>query len=532
MVGFGSAVGQMLSAFGIRWTNTDEPSANIRMRADRALRNPAVWYAVSKISGHIAQLPLNIHQQSGRDINKPTSHYAYSLMRVKPNTYQTPFVFKRTLTMHALLWGNGYAYIRRQGRRVVELVPLRPDSVAVGMVDGEKKFIYVLDKDERVSQWEAMSDPTTQTVQLNNDDLLHVQGLGSDGIEGYSLLRLASEAWESGNAATTRNLKQLRQGYAGGVALEVPPGQLRDETKAKDFLDAWRRDNDGDANAGKTVMLREGVTAKVLAMSNTDAQFVETLKFMRQEEALRFMLESILGDDASVSYNSLEQKNLAYLQNCLNAWLRIWEEECDLKLLSPREQANGYYFKFNDGALLRTDKKTSMETAGLAIQNLIWTRNEVREMFDLNPVDGGDEFANPAITVGAGASNPPTERDPQQPDPGTTDATNRSAGIVLLERLIKIEAQRATTAAASSKSFCKWIDTFYAKWETKLADDIEQIGGDRDLATDHCNESRRRLTQCVKDAPLGELGATVEKCVESWLSRATTIIQEMELVNV
>src|SRR5690606_35701299 len=148
----------------------------------------------------------------------------------------------------------------------------------------------------------------------------------------------------------------------------------------------------------------EGVKANVMAMSNRDAEFVSTLMYMRQEEALRFMLENILGDDSSVSYNSLEQKNLAYMQNCLNPWLRQWEEECELKILSSRELSDGYYFKFNDGALLRTDKATSMTTASLAIQNKVWSRNEVREMFYMNPVEGGDVFENPAITPGNGES--------------------------------------------------------------------------------------------------------------------------------
>ena len=69
-------------------------------------------------------------------------------------------------------------------------------------------------------------------------------------------------------------------------------------------------------------------------IGDNGAEFVPTLTFMRQDEALRFLLESIIGDDSSVSYNSLEQKNLAYLQNCLNCWLRVWEEECEVKLLS------------------------------------------------------------------------------------------------------------------------------------------------------------------------------------------------------
>jgi len=531
MVGFANAISTALGSLGIRFTNTDEPMA--RMSAERALKNPAVWYAVNKISGHIGQLPLNIHQQVGREIRKPTDHFAYNLMRVLPNAYQTPIVFKRLLTSHALLWGNGYAYINRSRRRVLELIPLNPAKVAVGLVGGEKAFIYVPHADERVNLYEQL-EQGEQYITLSNEQVLHIQGLGSDGVCGYSLLTLARESWESGIAATTRNLSQLRKGHAGGVVLEVPAGQLRQETDAKAFLEAWRRDNDGEANAGKTAMLREGVTANVLAMSNKDAEFVSTLMYMRQEEALRFMLETILGDDSSVSYNSLEQKNLAYMQNCLNPWMRMWEEECEVKLLSTRELADGYYFKFNDGALLRSDKATTMTTASLAVQNKIWNRNEVREMFDMNPVEGGDVFENPAITPGqpgAAATDTAATGQATSTDPTSTSANNRSASVVLLENLCKIEQQRANQAAASSKNFCSWIDKFYAKWEPKLADDIERIGGDRDLATVHCMESKRRLLECAEAMP-DDLVRVVEECVANWTARASIIVSEMELTDV
>lgn len=525
MVSFQNAVNGLAGYLGIRWTNTDEPT--VHMRADRALKNPIVWNAVSKISGHIGQLPLNLYRQNGRKIEKPTDHYVYNLMRVRPNAYQIPFVFKRTLTSHALLWGNGYAYIHKVGRRVAELIPLRPDAMAVGLLEGEKVFVYCPNRDERIGLWEQITENPNETLTFTNDEILHIQGLGSDGIVGYSLISLARESWEAGLAAINRNLSQLKKGHSGGIVLEAPPGQLRDETKAREFLDAWRRDNDGEGNSGKTALLREGVNAKVLAMSNRDAEFIETLKYMRQEEALRFMLESVLGDDSSVSYNSLEQKNLAYLQNCLAPWMCNWEEEGERKLLSPADMANGYYLKFNDGALLRTDKATSMSTAALGIQNMVLTRNEVREMMDLNPVEGGDEFMNPAITTGA----EPDQED-ERTESGTTDTTNRSASRVMLERLCKIEQQRAEQAAASASNFCEWIERFYIKWESKLANDIEEIGGDRELATIHCNESKRRLLECAEQATQDTLAAVVGACVENWQGRASAILTEMELVNV
>ena len=145
-------------------------------------------------------------------------------------------------------------------------------------------------------------------------------------------------------------------------------------------------------------------------MSASDSQWVEQRLFQRQEVTLLFLLEQILGDDSSVSYNSLEQKNLAYLSNCLMRWLVKWEEEANHKLLSNREKARGlHFFRFNVSALLRADSKTQMETITGYIASRVYSPNEGRELLDMLPYDGGDAYENPAISPGEGGADDDTE---------------------------------------------------------------------------------------------------------------------------
>lgn len=499
------------------------------MTADRALSYAPVWYSVNKIAGHVARLPLNLHRINGKENKKITNHLGYRLLRVRSNSYQTPFVFKRQLMAHALLWGNGRAYIHRDGLDS-ELIPLMPDRCETVLVQGEKFHFYKHDRDERLELWSDISRSIERSkkegdksgvLALHDSEVVHIPGLGFDGVQGYSLIRLASQSWGIGLGAENQERKKQRKGYSGGLMLEAPAGMLRQQKDAEEFLEFFRKHHDGEDNAGKTGLLRDGVKANVMAMSNQDAQFIEQRKFQRQDAALWFLLESILGDDSSVSYNSLEQKNLAYLQNCLGGWLTVWEEECEAKLLTLSEIERGFYFKFNDGALLRTDKQTTATIVSTLINARVINPNEGREMFDMNPYDGGDEYANPAITPGGTGG----VRDPKDnPVSAPTKATE-----TMILKLINVEIARAK-AGCTSRNFCDWVDRFYSRWEKTLSKAIEGIEGDSTLAKNHCEESKRLLFDCAGSAKTAtELVVAVEQCVASWGDRAKSLAYELEL---
>lgn len=519
MVSFSSAYRSLLNIFGIQ-TDEDDGPAN---------RNPLayapVWYAVNKIGGHIGYLPLDIRKENGRNTDKDRSHPSYRLFRWQTNSLQSPIQFKRSMTADALLWGNGFAYINRVNGVVRELIPIYAGSVTCELKNGRKKYTYFIEDDDPLTA----ANPKLRGVTWEFDDseILHIAGLGTNGIWGYSLLTLAREAWNAGLGGVSRLNSLAKKGYAGGLMLNAPAGTSisRDAKAAKTFLDDFRAEHAGADKAGVVGLLREGVTAQVMQMSNVDAQFVETMKHLRQEEALRFMLESILGDDSSVSYNSLEQKNLAYLQNCLNTWLCTWEEECDRKLLTEAEQQNGYYHKFNVGPLLRSDLATTMQSISLGITSRVLSPNEGREMIDRNPYTGGDEYLNPAIDTAASTRDVETDPEPTR-QPGT------NAAQAQMEHMISIEAKRILHYAETSSNFISRIESFYAKWEAKLADHIEKLGGDRDIAALYCKESLGQLLAVCDSCTQENLAEKVRQVVETWSVRAVSLVEEMEISNV
>jgi HK97 family phage portal protein len=383
----------------------------------------------------------------------------------------------------------------------------------------------VIDRDSRLSLYEDMGKNPEKTLIFRDNEVWHVPGLGFDGIEGKSLIEVASQSWGIGLDLQQHIANQQKKGYAGGLMLEAPMGAFRNEGDAKEFLKSFRDSHEGSDNAGKIGMLREGIKANILAMNNADAQFIEQRRFQREDAALLFLLEGILGDSSNASFASLEQRNLAYRQNCLAPWTTAWEEESELKLLTESERNRGYYFKFNDGALLRTEKSVTMAFGSQGIAARVLSPNEVRELFDLNPYEGGDEYENPAITPGSGADSP-DQPDPEDDSPDMAEPTNRAMEL-MIRNLLSVEAKRINDFAKNSANFIEKSEAWLRNWERKLADDIETLGGDRKIATEHCLETRNRILAACECQP-EELQARIAQATASWTNRVYHLIEEIQ----
>lgn len=499
-------------------SGNEEDTRNIA--PENAVKSAAFLYGVRKISNNFGMLPCSLYRKKGDSTLVQDSHASHIVLKSAPNAYQVPSIWKQQHMNHALLWGNGRSYISRE-KGTLELIPLMPDRTITCMVKGEKIHACKPDRDDRFDLMTDMRQNPEETVVIKDIDVIHTMGFTLDGIEGISLVRMAAITIMSDIAADKHSLSQVKKAYSGGLVLEAPPGEFREEAKAKEFLEQWRETHDGENNAGKTSLLRNGVKATVLSMSNADAQMFEGRKFTRQQIALWLGLESILGDDNSVSYKSLEQKVLAYLMNCLGAWLTQFEEQANAKLLNDREKRGGYYFRFNDGALLRSDKTATAEFVSKLIAATIINRNEGRAMFDLNPVEGGEVFANPATTSGNKEESPA----PVKPSSNATQ-TSKSVDDILekvFSEYVTVEAKRVQDLTKTGPFVAK-VEKFYAQWEPKLADKLEEFGLERDKARIHCAESSEQLVQIAEKNTEKTLQKAVETCTNTWAIRSKQLI--------
>jgi len=360
-------------------------------------------------------------------------------------------------------------------------------------------------------------------IGLDDIDVVHIPGLSLNGVTGVALREIAARNLGASINAETRLASQMQDGYSGNIMFQAPPGVFRQQKDAEEFIEAIEKRHHGTKKGGRPGLLREGITANVLSMNNKDAEMIANRLFQRQDAALYLGLESILGDDTSVSYNSLEQKNLAYLMNCLNRWLRRWEEELECKLLPKKQFDNDTHFiKFNTAALLKSDFQATVAALSTLVNATIFSRNEARAKIDMNPVEGGDEYENPAITPGKGVAEeqmPSKKMDPKMPE-----EMEKSAVLARISHLIGVEANRVKQAASGEVNFLSWMDRFYeTNWESNFADALEEIKIDRDESRIHCTESKRQLLAVCTVSKPENLVENVAKCVENWKNRANKI---------
>jgi HK97 family phage portal protein len=486
------------------------------------LAYPPAWSCINKICGHVGVLPLNEYERDLTDDRKKVlaeKEAAYWVVKHQPNHLMSPMVFRQTIQGHALWQGNGRAYIKRNQLGEPEsLWPLPPQSCSTVLVtiDGRDAEFDDVVNGQRVDKWHLVRTDEGQLIPIHDSNVLHIMGFGGDGLQGYPILDLARD-WlglaKSQNRAIATNFKT---GARPGIMLKAPPGVFKTEAEATAWLNGFIERHAGTENDGKVGLLTGGVEAQVLQLSARDSQWQEQRVFSRQDAAIWFQVEQMLGDDSSVSYRSLEEKNRAYLTNCLLRWLTAWEQECWLKLLTKQQQESmRFYFRFVIEGLLRGTAKERYEVYQIARQIRVLSANDVREMEDMDPIEGGDEYENPAIDTQEASTI-------ETPDDDTEQMTNNSERRQLianrLRAMFKVEAKRVANAITKHAAKIDWwLDSFYHpdEFTARLANVFEEVGGTKFDALEHVAESRKIVAEMAK-------GGDVTKALDEWPNRADT----------
>jgi HK97 family phage portal protein len=299
----------------------------------------------------------------------------------------TSFVFRETLMTHLLLWGNAYAQIVRDGKnRVLGLSPLLPDRMEVKRAAGGEIFYSY-----RRSYEESRLDPTSGTVILSGENVLHIPGLGFDGLVGYSPIALAKSAVGMAIATEEYGAAFFANGASPGGVLEHP-GVLKDPQKVKD---SWNSLYRGSGNAHRVAVLEEGMKFSPIGIPPEQAQFLETRKFQINEIARVFRVPPhMVGDLEKSSFSNIEQQSLEFVKYTLGPWVCRWEQSLNQALLLPWEKAE-YFIKFNLDGLLRGDYQSRVQGYAIGRQNGWLSANDIRELEDLNLIpeeEGGDLY--------------------------------------------------------------------------------------------------------------------------------------------
>ena len=353
-----------------------------------AMQMTAVYACVRILSEAIAGLPLHLYRyMEDGSKEKALDHPLYHLMHDEPNPEMTSFVFRETLMTHLLLWGNAYAQIIRNGKgEVMGLYPLMPNRMQADRGDdGRLYYTY-----SRVRE-DANAKDSSSTVILSPEDVLHIPGLGFDGLVGYSPIAMAKNAIGMAIACEEYGAKFFANGASPSGVLEHP-GILKDPERVRN---SWNSVYGGSSNSHKVAVLEEGMKYAPISISPNEAQFLETRKFQINEIARIFRVPPhMVGDLEKSSFSNIEQQSLEFVKYTLDPWVIRWEQSLSRALFSSKEKKE-LFFRFNVEGLLRGDYQSRMSGYATARQNGWMSANDIRELEDLDRIpeeEGGDLY--------------------------------------------------------------------------------------------------------------------------------------------
>ena len=504
------------------WTYTGISTTGQNVNQASSMTYSAVWAAVRAISEGVASLPLQVFRR-GHDgsRSKANDHPLYRILHDQPNPEMSALTFRETLMGHALVWGNGYAEIVRDKNsgRVQQLWPLDPSQVEpVRDENGELFYKY-------------------GSVIFLPAEILHIKGLSFDGVKGYSVIAQAKNSIGLGMAVEEFGSTFFGQGGKPAGVISVP-GKLNSEA-IQNMRKSWEDMHATVKNAHRVAILQNGVTYQTIGTPPDDAQWIASRSFQLQEVARWFKIPASKIGAGAGTYSSLEQDNLAFLQETLRPWLIRWEQEINFKLISSLDQL---YAEHNQDALLRGD--TAGRSAFYA-SALSWgwlSRNDVRALENLPPFEGGDAYMIPknmdpafgpgqtpaAVDQAKTLGQMPTPPAPE-PIPAPAPQQNTFGFAKLLEaarkQIRKIEANHLARISNKPGEFIPALEKFLEAHQERVQIILEPVmefiqpesGGGVRAAADHCDALKVEWLDLAGSATPRNLKLLADEKLTNWI---------------
>ncbi|MGH7243601.1 MAG: phage portal protein [Phycisphaerales bacterium] len=374
---------------------------------------PTVLACVRVISEDVAKLPMKFFENLPDDSKSIVrDHPLWNIFNVRANPHSPSINFREVVTANVMLWGNGYAEIEfNNAGDPINLLHMKPERV-VPYWKGDQLFYEYTNEDGR-------------PVDLPEWRVLHVRGLGCDGIVGSSVIRKIRESLGLAKAAEEFGAQFFGDGAKPIGVLETP---LRlSPTGHKNLQDSFEAKYKKSDTAARPLILEEGTKWNGMTMPLEDAQFLETRKFQVEEIARIFRVPPhMVGDHSNATFSNIEHVSKTYVDTSLTGYFVRWEQEILFKLIAPRWKRMGA--SHNAAALLRGDLKSRYEAYGIGRQWGFRTVNGILRLEDENTIGPeGDqtivpvnmttpqklEQMTPGAAAAAGAASAPA------PDPKT-----------------------------------------------------------------------------------------------------------------
>ncbi|MGV4963832.1 phage portal protein [Pseudomonas aeruginosa] len=372
----GVPIGLTDGAFWQEWFGTSASGKNVTV--DKALQLSTVWACVRLLSESVSTLPLKLYRRlpdGSREQAK--DHPLFRLLCRTPNAEMTPQRFMLMVVASICLRGNAFVEKKMIGTRVVALVPLLPQYMRVKREDsGRLKYTYTENGVERV---------------IPENNLMHIRGFGLDGVCGMLPVTMGREIFGSAMSAEEAAAKVFAQGMQASGILS---GDTTLTPKQREDLRASLTAFMGSQNAGKIMVAEAGLKYQGITMNPEAAQMLESRSFNVEEMCRWFRVPPFMVghmDKQSSWASSVEAQNLHFLTNSLRPLLVNIEQEITRCLIGEAD-ADEFFAEFAVEGLLRADSTARAAWYNTALQNGWMSRNEVRRLENLPPIEGGDVF--------------------------------------------------------------------------------------------------------------------------------------------
>ena len=349
-----------------------------------AMNIAAVYACVRILSNHVAMLPLQLFKNKGGKRIRASDHEIAKIIEFRPNPYMTPFQFKQTMEAHRQLFGNAYAEIEWSKTGYPKaLWILNPTQTQI---------VSEMDSNRNIKRYLVQTKlPNGEIKYLKYENVLHIKGLSTDGLNGKSPIDVARETIGIQIAGQKFTGGFYQNGTMSSGVLKVPQ-QLKPEAK-EIVRQEWEKFNKGLDNSHRIAILDAGLDYQALGINQADAQYIETQKFSVAEIARIYNVPlHMLADLERATFSNIEQQSLEFVRDTLSPLLISWEQELAYQLMTESEFFNSkYYFKFNLNSLLRGDSQARAAYYEKMVQLGIYSINEVRELEDRDKIDNGDK---------------------------------------------------------------------------------------------------------------------------------------------
>lgn len=344
--------------------------------ADKAIHLSAVWACVRLLSESVSTLPLKIYERQADGSRKPaTNHPVYQVLCRRPNMEMTPSRFMLMLVASICLRGNAFIEKKRIGSKLVSLVPLLPQNMVVKRLDtGRLEYTYTENGLKRV---------------IPENNLMHIRGFGLDGVCGMMPMREGRDVIGAAMAVEESAAKIFENGLQSSGFLSAD-GALNDEQRGR--LREYMAKFTGSRNAGKIMVLEGGLKYQNVTMNPEAAQMLESRAFSIEEICRWFRVPAFMvghADKQSSWASSVEGMNLQFLTNTLRPLLVNIEQEISRCLLDGDDDL---FAEFSVEGLLRADSAGRSAYYTTALQNGWMSRNDVRRLENMPPIEGGDIY--------------------------------------------------------------------------------------------------------------------------------------------